>query len=358
MKRSVVLRTVIPVGADVASPAGWDDRRDDERRRVMNAGRTTSGVILAATAVVAARYLRDLSRAQVRLARLERHSTGTPSGPLEYCEYGEGEPLLLIHGVVGGCDVPPSWRALVPAGYRIITPSRFGYLGSPLPDKPTVIAQADAFVHLLDALGIEHAPVLAFSAGSTSAVQLALRHPDRVSALVLVASNSPHEKPVTLAPRALAPLVFSQASLWFLRVFLPSKLGAIAGKPAGYELSVEDRHTLETIFDSFFPMRPRAKGIIFDGYVGNPDIGTCAFERIAVPTLGVHAGDDPLASYDDACTMVARIPGSRWVRVERGGHIFIHNDERAKSEIAAFLAANAPSRSPETAEAREHAFAP
>jgi pimeloyl-ACP methyl ester carboxylesterase len=77
-----------------------------------------------------------------------------------------------------------------------------------------------------------------------------------------------------------------------------------------------------------------------------------------VPTLGVHAADDPLASYDDARAMVARIPGSRWLRVERGGHIFIHNDEHAKREIAAFLATNAPSRSAEVAQTSERALAP
>jgi hypothetical protein len=35
--------------------------------------------------------------------------------------------------------------------------------------------------------------------------------------------------------------------------------------------------------------------------------------------------------------MVARIPGSHWVAVERWGHIFIHNDEHALAKIAAFL---------------------
>ena len=324
----------------------------------MDARRSTSGVLLAVAAVVAGRYLRNLRRARARLAWLERRSTGTPFGPLEYCEWGEGEPLLLIHGVVGGCDVPTSWRALVPAGYRIITPSRFGYLGSPLPEEASTARQADAFAYLFDALEIARAPILAFSAGSTSAVQLALRHPDRISALVLVAANAPHEKPVTLAPRALAPLVFSEPTLWFLRVFLPSKLAAIAGKPASYELSDEDARTIETIFDSFFPIGLRAKGIIFDGYIGNPEISDCDLEQINVPTLGVHAADDPLASYEDAHAMVARIPGSRWVRVERGGHIFIHNDEHAKREIAAFLAATAPSDSPELAEPREPTLAP
>jgi pimeloyl-ACP methyl ester carboxylesterase len=297
------------------------------------------------------RYRRDRAKAEARLATLERMTVPTPFGPLEYCEWGEGEPLLLVHGVVGGCDVPPSWRALVPAGYRIITPSRFGYLGSPLPEDASTAAQADAFVCLFDALGIDEAPVLAFSAGSTSTVQLALRHPGRVTALVLVASNSPHPKPVTLVPRALAPLVFSQPALWFLRAFVPSKLAAIAGMPASYVLSDEDAATLAAIFDSFFPVTLRANGIIFDGYVGNPEIGDCQFEEIAMPTLGVHAVDDPLASYDDAKAMLARIPGSRWVHVERGGHIFIHDDERAKQEIAAFLASNASGASTRPASA-------
>ena len=293
-----------------------------------------------------ARYRRDLADSETRLALLDRRCVMTMSGPLEYSEWGEGVPLLLVHGVVGGCDCPPSWRALVPRGYRIITPSRFGYLGSPLPQDATVAMQADAYVALLDALGIDKAPVLAFSAGSTSAVLLALRHPERVSALVLAAANAPHEKPVTLVPRPLAPLVFSQPALWFLRVFLRRQLGGIAGTPRGFELTEDDRQTLEAIFDSFFPMRPRKAGTIFDGYVGNPDIATYPLERIPVPTLGVHARDDPLASYEDARAMVARIPGSRWVAVARGGHIFLHKSEEALAQIARFLDETAPRHEP------------
>jgi pimeloyl-ACP methyl ester carboxylesterase len=243
--------------------------------------------LLAAGAVLARRYRRDLARAKRQLADLDRRTVTTSAGAVEYCEWGEGLPLLLAHGVVGGCDVPPSWRALVPSGYRIIAPSRFGYLGADMPPDPSVAAQADVFAAFLDALGIERAVVLGFSAGSSSCVQLALRHPDRVVALVLVAANAPHVKPVQLVPRILAPIVFSQPTLWSLRVFLPSQLAQIAGSPPDYPLSEEDQHTLEDIFDSFFPMSLRSEGSIFDGYVGNPDIANYPFEDITVPTLGV-----------------------------------------------------------------------
>jgi pimeloyl-ACP methyl ester carboxylesterase len=149
---------------------------------------------------------------------------------------GPGLPLLLVHGVVGGCDVPRSWRALIPNGYRIIAPSRFGYLGADMPPDPSVAAQAGVFAAFLDALDVERATVLGFSAGSSSCVQLALRHPDRVEALVLVAANAPQVKPVQLVPRILAPLLFSQPTLWSLRVFLR---GACANRRRAARLSPE-----------------------------------------------------------------------------------------------------------------------
>jgi 2-hydroxy-6-oxonona-2,4-dienedioate hydrolase len=138
-----------------------------KRRATDWMARLSGGWLTGAVGAAVWRYRRDRLQSEARLARLDRRTVPTPLGPLEYCSLGEGQPLLLVHGVVGGCDVPASWRALLPAGYRIITPSRFGYLGSPLPEEPTTAAQGDAFVWLLDALEIAQAPVLAFSAGST-----------------------------------------------------------------------------------------------------------------------------------------------------------------------------------------------
>ena len=78
--------------------------------------------------------------------------------------------------------------------------SRFGYLRTPMPVDASAAAQADAHVCLLDALGIRRAAVMGGSAGAPSALQMAIRHPDRVSALVLRQAALPAGQSVTDRP--------------------------------------------------------------------------------------------------------------------------------------------------------------
>lgn len=55
-------------------------------------------------------------------------------GPIEYAETGAGIPLLSIHGAGGGFDQGLANAAeLVGGGFRIVAPSRFGYLRTPVP---------------------------------------------------------------------------------------------------------------------------------------------------------------------------------------------------------------------------------
>src|SRR5262245_62387889 len=131
-------------------------------------------------------YRRDIDRA------FDRISTGsqvvrTGCGPIEYATVGAGTPLLIVHGAGGGFDQGMELaEGLAAAGLRVIAMSRFGYLRTPLPADASAAAQADAHACLLDVLGIRRAAVVGFSAGAPSSLQLALRHPERCAALVLV----------------------------------------------------------------------------------------------------------------------------------------------------------------------------
>lgn len=94
---------------------------------------------------------------------------------------------------------------LARAGLRVIAVSRFGYLRTPLPADASAAAQADAHACVLDALGIRRAAVLGVSAGGPSALQFALRHPERTAALVLlvpaVYAPRPNDAPPVHTPR-------------------------------------------------------------------------------------------------------------------------------------------------------------
>src|SRR5262245_22657226 len=149
------------------------------------------GTILWATAAasscveIARRYRRDLRLARARISRDSRIAR-TSSGRIEYSIVGEGPPVLVVHGAGGGFDQGLEiGRAFARNEFQVIAVSRFGYLRTPLPADASPEAQADAHAALLDELGIRKAAVLGASAGAPSAVQLALRHPSRIEALVL-----------------------------------------------------------------------------------------------------------------------------------------------------------------------------
>lgn len=155
-------------------------------RRLALAGAVAGVIIGIATLVIWWRFDTDIKQARDRVA----HGSAliaTGCGPIEYQEAGQGVPLLAVHGSGGGYDQGMAFAgALAQRGVRVIAMSRFGYLRTPMPADASAAAQANAHVCLLDALGIDRAGVLGGSAGAPSALQMAIRHPERVSALVLL----------------------------------------------------------------------------------------------------------------------------------------------------------------------------
>jgi pimeloyl-ACP methyl ester carboxylesterase len=143
-------------------------------------------VLSISIGAVYALFLRDIADARIRVSD-QSQTIATPFGEIEYALRGQGEPVLAIHGAAGGFDQGLDMvGALSRDGYRLIAPSRFGYLRSALPADPTNAMQADAYAALLDRLGIQDVAIVAISAGAWSALQFAIRHPDRCRALVLL----------------------------------------------------------------------------------------------------------------------------------------------------------------------------
>jgi pimeloyl-ACP methyl ester carboxylesterase len=158
-------------------------------------GGLLGGALLAASVIGSMQHRRDMQAAVQGIADLGSQVVETACGPIEYAVRGAGYPVLAVHGIAGGFDHGLGLAAsYLGDGFQVIAPSRFGYLRTSLPAEATPEDQADAYACLLDALNIERAALLTTSAGATSALQFALRHPQRLSALVLHSPNAPGKR--------------------------------------------------------------------------------------------------------------------------------------------------------------------
>jgi pimeloyl-ACP methyl ester carboxylesterase len=120
------------------------------------------------------------------LEGFEERFLQVPGGRLRYLTVGEGEPLLLVHGLGGAAA---NWLALAPLlvpGRRLLVPELPGHGdSSPLPAAPSLNAYADPLASLLENESAAPAAVVGHSLGGAIALRLAIRRRDTVRALVL-----------------------------------------------------------------------------------------------------------------------------------------------------------------------------
>ena len=282
-------------------------------------------------------YRRDIDAARRRLADCERRILRDPRfGDIEYTQWGEGPAMILSHPLFGGFDMMTGFaETYIGAGHRFVAPSRFGYLGSSLPPAAMPADQADAYALLLDTLGIDRAAVFGYSGGGPPAIQFALRHAERTTALILMASALPGK--AGAPPKALAQAFFGSDRLfWILKSYATSLFARILGMPKDFRPAPQEREHIEQTMDSLFPIHPRKRGVLFDLYVSNPDVQIYPLEQISVPTLIINAKDDGLSAFGNAAQASGRIRRSKLVAIDRGGHLLLGGESRIKEEIAAF----------------------
>lgn len=265
-------------------------------------------------------------------------------GPIEYADSGAGSPLLSIHGAGGGFDQGLALAAdLAGGGFRVIAPSRFGYLRTPVPRDPSPAAQGDALAALLSRLNVPKAAVVGVSAGARSAVELTLRHPDKVAALILVvpALYSP-TSPVAIDVGRGNRFAFwavntgGDFAWWAAETIAPSILIRFLGvRPALVTAAPQaERDRVMSFVRSVEPLSLRFSGINIDSA---PDLHELPLEEITVPTMIISARDDLFNTLPAAEFAAGRIPGAKLVVYDTGGHLLVGHAQQVRKAVRVFL---------------------
>ena len=302
---------------------------------------------LAGIAAIVLAYTRAMRAARKHLSDMGSQLLETDDGKIEYARIGDGFPVLVVHGAMGGFD-HGLWVAhgFTKSKYQLISVSRFGYLRSSLPPNANLNLQADAFARLLDAMEIPKVIVFAVSAGSTAAIRFTARHPQRVTALVLLGPDSPGTEQMPVPPRFIFDILLrSNFIYWVLITFFGGWMQTMMGLvPAGFKQNPGSEALIKQFMTGALPVRERMDGLVFESYdliqEFNESITTSSpypLNKVKVPVLIVHALDDPLAIAENVKNLAELLPNAKRYTVPDGGHFFFGHTAEVTAEILQFV---------------------
>jgi pimeloyl-ACP methyl ester carboxylesterase len=241
---------------------------------------------------------------------------------------GDGEPLLLIHGL--GYD-RRGWGplpALLAADFQVLIFDNRGVGESDVPEGPYAVSQmaADA-VAVLDDAGVDRAHVLGVSLGGYIAEEIALTYPDRVRKLVL-GSTAPggtrsHPMPQAgLEAFGRFPTMEREAGL---RLMVENSLGAHGVR--------ERPELVEEIFAYRLERAPTLAGWQAQAYAGATFDAYDRVSGIAAPTLVIQGGADTVVDPRNADLLAELIPDARVEVVPERGHLVVWQEAELLAPI-------------------------
>lgn len=268
----------------------------------------------------------ELKKVTIRLETYSPKTLTTDFGKITYADSELGIPILVAHGISGGYDQAYDALKGNEDRYRIIAPSRFGYLQSDVPTDTSPKAQAKAFAQLLDELRIEKAYVLGTSAGGTIAIRFALDFPERTLGLILYSSAMPFvQKPETVSDYQGPPaFLLNNYAMWLFKPLFKPVMGMDS----------------DTIYQ-MLPISDRREGIKIDSIVVNPDMGKnyddYPIEELQIPTLIIGARDDRVASFSAMQEGAKRFQNHEFIPFDDGGHMLVGHEDEINQILERFI---------------------
>ncbi|MBN2068826.1 MAG: alpha/beta hydrolase [Opitutales bacterium] len=271
----------------------------------------------------------------------------TPTGPLEYTDSGSGEPLLALHGAMGGHDQSAILaQTIAPESFRILAVSRPGYLGTPISTGKTPEEQADCYAALLDHLGIEKVTVAAISGGGYSALYFAHRHPGRCKALILCSTTGGpmEQKPPRSFKLKTVLLRFDFLTRRMKQKVannLESTLKRSIRFPEVRQALLKDKIAMDLYrkltLGMFDGVRNRLEGTFNDILITQKQ--TYPLSELKPPTLIIHGDSDSLLPLENhGAKLALKIPNATIYVAPKGEHVtlFTHRT-MIRERVADFL---------------------
>ncbi|MGN7247455.1 alpha/beta fold hydrolase [Janibacter anophelis] len=251
-------------------------------------------------------------------------SVQTPDWTIHYNEAGPADApvVVFLHGSGPGATGWSNFKTNIPElakDFRVIAPDMPGWGRSSAVTRDDN-DHAKAAVQLLDALGIDKAAFVGNSMGGITTLRLVTEYPERVSRVITMGPGS-GTVPITQPGGGLSegmkvllggyrePTAASMKALVQVMTYDSERFGTDELAQERADSALANPEHLKNYLDGFAAGGPIKTWFSLD-----------ALKDITVPALLIHGRDDRVVHFEHSLHLLARIPDSRLVLLNRCGH--------------------------------------
>lgn len=239
-----------------------------------------------------------------------------------YAVYGEGDPVLLVHGGLASAGIWEAQVAALSSRYRVIVADSRGHGRSTLgPGRALHYrGMADDYLALLTGLGIDKVALVGWSDGAVIGLDIAMRHPERLSRLFAHAAN--FDASGLTGSGGAAWGAYERWARESYRRVASERCGQGAGRPGDYD---------------------GLKAALRPMWRSEPRWTTRELGSISVPTAVVLGDHDEAIRCSHTKRLASAIPGARLMILPGVSHFAMRQDPAAYNQAILSFLEGAPS---------------